>query len=108
MVRWWTTKEKNFCTYLAILNVVPGTFWDWIQQQKTNLGFQKIFDKPLANHLISKSFLNAMAIFLAIYQSHSKYSRLVLQKKSFEPEWYTWLSFGTQPLPKALGDLWII
>ena len=24
--RWWTTKVKNFCTYLAILKAVPGTF----------------------------------------------------------------------------------
>ena len=26
MVRWWTTEEKNFSTYVAVLNRVPGTF----------------------------------------------------------------------------------
>ena len=36
-------------------------------------------------HSISfpKSLLNALAIFLTIYQSHSKHSRLVLQKNFF-------------------------
>ena len=44
-------------TYLAILRVVPGTFWDWVEKLKTNLDFQRIFDIALAKYLISKEFL---------------------------------------------------
>ena len=33
------TSEHN---YLAFLKVVPGTFWAWVQNQKTNLDFQRI------------------------------------------------------------------
>ena len=44
-------------TCLAILIVVPGTFWDWVEKLKTNLDFQKIFDILLAQYLISKEFL---------------------------------------------------
>ena len=31
MIRWWTTKEKNFRTHLVILKAVPGAFWDWVK-----------------------------------------------------------------------------
>ena len=54
MVRWWTTKEKNLCSYLAILKAVPGKKQ---KQKKINLDFEKIFDKSLAKCLISKEFL---------------------------------------------------
>ena len=56
MVMSWTTKEKNFWTYLAILKMVPGTFWDWAQKTKTNLDFQRIFDNLVAKYLICKEF----------------------------------------------------
>ena len=91
MVRWWTAK-KNFWTYLAVLNLAPGTFWDWVQKQKTNLDFQRIFDNLLANISFPTTFMNALIIFLAIYQSQSKHSRLVLQniffKKNFMAPFY--------------------
>ena len=48
-------------TYLAILKVVPGTLWDWIEKLKTNLDFQKIFDIFLAQYLISKEFLELIS-----------------------------------------------
>ena len=58
MVRWWTTKEKSLCTYLAILKAVSG------KKQKTNkqkkLDFEKIFDKSLAKYLICKEFLQCI------------------------------------------------
>ena len=60
MVRWWNTKEKKFWTYLAILKTIPGTFWYWVQELKTNLDFQMIFDIPLAEYLISKEFLECI------------------------------------------------
>ena len=57
MVRWWTTKENIFWTYLAILKAVSGTLQDWVLKQNTNLDFQKTFDEPVANYLISEEFL---------------------------------------------------
>ena len=53
MVRRWATKEKNFCTYLAILKAAPGKK----QKQKKKIDFEKIFDKPIEEYLISKEFL---------------------------------------------------
>ena len=72
MFNWWATKEKNFWTYLATSKVVPGNFWDRAKRAK------RIFD-----HALAKCFLSALAVFLAIYQSQSKNSRLMLQKKLF-------------------------
>ena len=43
MTRWWSTKEKlSEHNYLVFLKVIPDTFWDWLQKQKTNLDFQYI------------------------------------------------------------------
>ena len=60
MVRWWATKQKNLCTYLAILKAVPGK-----KQTKKiiNLDFEKIFDESLAKYLISKEFLQCIGCF---------------------------------------------
>ena len=72
--------ENDFCfTSGNILKVVSGTFRDFVQKQKTNLEFQRIFDNT-ENISLPKSFLKALTIFLAIYQSQRKHSRLVLQK----------------------------
>ena len=56
MVRWWTTKEKIFWTYLTILKAVPGTFWDRVTT-KNKFRFTEDFDIPLAQYLISKEIL---------------------------------------------------
>ena len=75
-------KEKNFWTYLGVLIVVPGTFWDWVQKQKTNFDFERIFDNQ--NISFSTTFMTVLTLFQAIYQSQSKHRRLVPQKKFLE------------------------
>ena len=35
-------------------------FREFVQKQKTNLEFQKIFDNPLAKYLFSKEFLQGI------------------------------------------------
>ena len=86
--------ENDFCfTFGNILKVVSGTFRDFVQKQKTNLEFQE-FLIMLKNITLPKSFLEALTIFLSIYQSQRKHSRLVLQKtlkkNKFMPPFYGW------------------
>ena len=50
----------NFTIYLAILKVVPGTFWDWDEKPSPNLDFQIIFDIPLAKYLIGNKLLECI------------------------------------------------
>ena len=42
------------------LKVVPGTFRDVAQKQKTNLDFQRIFDNPPGKYLFFKEFLEGI------------------------------------------------
>ena len=76
-------KGKNFWTCLAILKMFPGFFEIAFKNQKANLDFQWIFDNPFAKYLNFWSFLNELTAYLAIYQSQSKDSGLVIQKNSF-------------------------
>ena len=52
--------------------------------KKTNFEFQRILIILLQNISFPKSFLKALTLFLAIQQSQSKHSRLVLQKNFFK------------------------
>ena len=81
MVTWWTTKEKRLLKkfskkwFLALFEIEL--------KLKTNSVFQRISDIPLHKILFPKSFVNALAIFLATYQGQSKL-KLVLQKTFFK------------------------
>ena len=69
MERWWTTKEKNFWTCLAILKEVPGIFEFGFKNKTQIYIFREFLIMLLRNISFPKSFLNALAIFLAIYQT---------------------------------------
>ena len=84
MMRWWTTKEKNFWTYLAISKAVPATFWNWFQKLKTNLDFQRIFSENFSCTISHFQNENAFTIFLAIYRK-SKFFQ-----KNFMALFYGW------------------
>ena len=67
MVRWWTNKEKGLLIIFGnILKVVRITFRDFVQKQKVNLEFQRIFDNPLAKYIFSKEFLKG-AYYISSY-----------------------------------------
>ena len=59
-----------------------------LKNQKKSSDFTKIFDNPFAKYPITNVFLNALIVFLAIYQIQSKHSRLVLHKKN-PVRWYS-------------------
>ena len=76
-----------------------------------NFTFRRFLINLFQNISPPKSFLNTLAIFLAIYQSQSKQSRLVVQKnlwmgfnclKTTEPLWGDSLLFTTK-LPGVPG-----
>ena len=45
-------KKKIFWTFLEVLKAVPDTFWEWVQKQKTNLDFQRIFDNSISKEFV--------------------------------------------------------
>ena len=49
-------RKKLLNIFDNILKAVPETFRDFVQKQKINLEYQRIFDNPLANYLLSKEF----------------------------------------------------
>ena len=71
---------------LYIFRNLKSSSWYFLRlssKTKNKFRFSQDLDKPIEKYLISKKFLqclNALDIFLAIYQSQSKRSRLVLQK----------------------------
>ena len=67
MVRWKTTK-KNLSTYWIILKVVA------------NLDLQRVFDRLLANYLISKEFLKWIG-YISIYLLKSKHKKIKKKTK---------------------------
>ena len=86
-------------TYLTILKVVPGPFWDWVGKLKTSLYFQRIFDNPLAQYLISKELLEwigyiSTSLLKSVIQTSAS-------KKLYGP--FLWM--GLHCL-KATGPLW--
>ena len=104
MVRWWSTKEKNLSAFLAVLKAVPGTFWDWFQKLKPNLDFQRIFDIPLAQCIVSKEFLECIG-YISNYLPKSEKS----SKKLYGP--FLWTGFNclkvTQPLREDRMKDWV-
>ena len=63
--------ENDFCfTFGNILKVVSGTFRDFVQKQKTNLEFQRIFDNA-EKYLSSKEFLGGID-YIFIYLPKSE------------------------------------
>ena len=65
--------------------MVCVTFRDFVQNQKPNLEFQRIFDNRLAKYFFSKEFRKCIYYISSyLYQSQTKYSRLVLQKIFFK------------------------
>ena len=84
LVRWWIAKEKKIWTYLVILNMAPGIFWDWVQKKKKKekktsnfrAFFRAFFIILLQNISFSIIFINVLTIFLAIYQTQSKHKTL--------------------------------
>ena len=43
-----------------MLKVVRVTFREFVQKQKTNIEFQRIFENPLAKYFFSKEFLQGI------------------------------------------------
>ena len=80
---------------LYIFRNLKSSSWHFLRlssKTKNKFRFSQDLDKLLEKYLISKEFLecfNALAIFLAIYQSQSKHSRLVLQKIRRESLFFT-------------------
>ena len=86
-------------TYLAILKVVSGPFWDWVEKLKTSLYFQRIFDNPLAQYLISKELLEWIGyISTSLLKS-------VIQNSTSKKLYGLFLWMGLHCL-KATGPLW--
>ena len=54
-----------------VLKAVTGTFRNFVQKQKTNLEFQRIFDNPLGKYLIYKEFLEGND-YISIYLQKSE------------------------------------
>ena len=79
---------KSFQTYLTILKLVPGNFWDWVRTKNKFRFWEDFWSSSCAISDFQKSFFNAWAIFLTTYQSQSKYSRIDLQKKNFMAPFY--------------------
>ena len=53
-------EKKNLNIFGNILKVVRVTFREFVQKQKTNLEFQRIFENPLAKYFFSKEFLQGI------------------------------------------------
>ena len=81
--RKWSPDGPSFQTYLTILKLVPGNFWDWVRTKNKFRFWEDFWNSSCAISDFRKSFFNALAIFLTTYQSQSKYSRIDLQKKFF-------------------------
>ena len=86
---------------LFILGFVSDITYRFCSKPKNSFrGFLIIL---LQNISLSKSFLKALTIFLATYQSQRKYSRLVLQKKKkthYGP--FSWMDFNCLKAKKSL------
>ena len=88
-------------TYLAILKVVSGPFWDWVEKLKTSLYFQRIFDNPLAQYLISKELLEWIGYISTCLLKSELAQWTSASKKLYGP--FLWI--GLHCL-KATGPLW--
>ena len=92
--------ERQRKNSLYIFRNLKSSSWHFLRlssKTKNKFRFSQDLDKLLEKCLISKEFLeclNALAIFLAIYQSQSKHSRLVLQKIRRESLFFTTKSPG--------------
>ena len=67
-----------------VLKVAPGTSKDFVQKQKTNLEFQRIFDNPLAKYLFSKKLLEGIGYISSYLTKSEKHSILGLQNNFFK------------------------
>ena len=87
---------------LFILGFVSDITYRFCSKPKNSFrGFLIIL---LQNISLSKSFLKALTIFLATYQSQRKYSRLVLQKKKKKTLYgpFSWMGFNCLKAKKSL------
>ena len=95
--------EKCFfmeCFLIAISWKCFLAFLEILFKNKKQL--QRIFDNPQA-----KSFLKALTIFLAIYQSQSKHSRFKKKKKKQQQQLYgpfLWMGFNCLKAKESLRE----